>query len=258
MDYLYHFAKRRVKEEEIAYSISAVELYHVEKRGNSVHQLAAVRILPPGKDVLADYELFRKTARNPLYKSIRIRNLLDDKPWYAGSDYIFSRFPAPFFTHIRGESPLEIPLFAMDVRRKFSAIEDNIKLLKGGGRMNDMDRDDQLARRVYRLIQSYVNRRTEEKSGFKYSDFKDDKDEEGRTRYPEKYRTEREKVCSDAFLAMRGRMDRDFIEYFTGTIGSVPQYLPEAEYLSVSHALMNDWEKVKILSMLALSAHSRL
>jgi len=124
--------------------------------------------------------------------------------------------------------------------------------------MNEKDQDDLLARRVYRLIQAYVNYRTEKKSGKKYEDFKNNKDEKRRTIYPKEYREAREKVCSDAFLAMRGRREKDFVEYFTGTICSVPQWLPEEDYLAVSHALIAESEKVKTLAMLALSACSYL
>lgn len=120
--------------------------------------------------------------------------------------------------------------------------------------MSSEEWDDQLARRVYHLIQNYVNHRTEEKSGIKYDDFKDKKDEKGKTIYPAKYTEAREKVCSDAFLAMRSRREQDFVEYFAGTICSVPQWLPEEEYVAVTRALMTEWEKVKTLSMLALSA----
>ena len=116
--------------------------------------------------------------------------------------------------------------------------------------------DDRLALCVHRLIRDYANRRTEEKSGKKYADFRDQKDKNGRIKYPQEYREAREKICSDAFLAMRGRRDQAFVEYFTGTIGSIPQYLPEDDYLVVSKALLTDWEQVKTLSMLALSAVS--
>ena len=108
------------------------------------------------------------------------------------------------------------------------------------------------------LIQSYVNCKTEEKSGKKFKDFRNNKDEKKRIVYPMEYREAREKVCNDAFLAMRGRRDQDFVEYFTGTICSVPQYMAEEDFLRVATALMDDWERIKILSMLALSAHSYL
>lgn len=124
--------------------------------------------------------------------------------------------------------------------------------------MGEKEQDDQLTLRVYRLIQTYVNHRTEEKSGRKFKDFRDNKDDKNRIIFPQEYREAREKVCTDAFLAIRGRREQDFIEYFAGTVCSVPQYLSEGDYVAVAGALMNDWEKVKTLSMLALSAHSYL
>lgn len=116
--------------------------------------------------------------------------------------------------------------------------------------MAEKEREEQLAQRVNRLIRTYVSRKTEVKSGVTYDDFKKS--------YSDKYREAREKICSDAFLAMRGRREQDFIEYFTGTICSVPQFLPENDYLEIANALLNEWEKVKTLSMLSVSACSYL
>mgnify|MGYP001566400059 CR=1 FL=1 len=124
--------------------------------------------------------------------------------------------------------------------------------------MSQETADQRLALCVHRLTREYVNRRTEEKSKVKWEDFKNSKDDKGRIMYPLKYREEREKVCSDAFLAMRGRRDKDFVEYFTGTVCSVPQFLPEEDYLVVSQELINRPDTVKTLSMLALSACSYL
>ena len=122
--------------------------------------------------------------------------------------------------------------------------------------MSDQDKDDLLARRVYHLIQGYVRQRAEDKSGEKYEKFRGNKDEKGRVVYPAKYSEAVQRICTDAFLAMRGRRDKDFVEYFTGTICSVPQYLPEDDFLAVSQALATDCERIKTLAMLALSANS--
>jgi len=124
--------------------------------------------------------------------------------------------------------------------------------------MSEEERLDALGRRVYRVIREYANTRTEDKSGKKYQDFKGNRDDKGRVVYPTEYREAREKICADAFLAMRGRRDQDFVEYFTGTVCAVPHFLPEEEYLAVAHALLSDWQTVKTLSMLALSAASSL
>ena len=115
-----------------------------------------------------------------------------------------------------------------------------------------------LERRIYDMIGAYVWHRAEVKSGIKYADFKNKKTVDGKMDVPSPYREAKQKVCADAFLAIRSRRDQDFIEYFTGTICSVPQFLPADDYVFVSQALLeaDGWEKIKALSMLALSAHS--
>ena len=115
-----------------------------------------------------------------------------------------------------------------------------------------------LEKRIYEMIGAYVRQKTEARSNLKWSDFKDKKTPDGKMAIPTVYVEARQKICMDAFLAMRSRREQEFIEYFTGTICSVPQFLPADAYVFVSQALLeeNGWEKVKTLSMLALSAHS--
>jgi CRISPR-associated protein Cmx8 len=120
--------------------------------------------------------------------------------------------------------------------------------------------------RVYNLVWGFVRRRTEVKSGIRWEDFKgrrvvDPTTGKDRLDVPQKYREIRERVCTDAFLRLRGcRAREDFVSYFTGTICSVPQYLPEAEYQAVASAMLSEerWEEVKALAMLALSGLSRV
>jgi len=120
--------------------------------------------------------------------------------------------------------------------------------------MSAEDIDDQLARRIYEIVRVYVRRRTEDRAGIPFDVFRSN----GNAAQTQKYLESNEKVCKDVFLAMRSRRDEDFIEYFTGTICSVPHYLPQSEYLELSRAIMTDWQKVKTLAMLAVSAHSGL
>lgn len=257
LEYLYHLARNKVKEEELSWSLTAIELYHLEKRGKNVRLLGSERVLPEAVD-LAEYELIRETFRNPLFRARRMGNLLFGEPWHAHMDSLFSQFPIDFFV-FQGHNPISSPgFFGQDAKRTFDVLLRNLSTEGGTKDMSAQDNSDELAVHVYKLIRTYVNRRTEEKSGKKYQDFKGDRDKNGRILYPREYRESRGKVCSDAFLATRGRRDRDFVEYFTGTICSVPQYLPEADYLAVSRALMTDWQTVKTLTMLALSAQSYL
>ena len=86
----------------------------------------------------------------------------------------------------------------------------------------------------------------------KFDEFKAAKGEAGKMKYLEA----KSKVCDDAFLAMRGRRGDAFVEYFTGTICSVPQYLPEDDYLMIGQVLITDPDRIKTLSMLSLSACS--
>ncbi|HPP03146.1 MAG TPA: type I-MYXAN CRISPR-associated protein Cmx8, partial [bacterium] len=223
----------------------------LEKQGNNIRKHTSDRIVP-STWLIHDYENLMKECRNPIYKSQRIQNLLDGSPWHNGFNSIFQKYPWEFFIYSKNKTPKVINFFGQDVEKKFR----NIKMEGGSFNMDAEIKDDQLAVKIYGLIKQYVNRTTEEKSGQKYEDFKNQKNAKGKINYPEKYLETREKICSNAFLAMRGRRDKDFIEYFTGTICSVPQWMPEADYVLVGQALIENWELVKTYSMLALSACS--
>jgi CRISPR-associated protein Cmx8 len=131
--------------------------------------------------------------------------------------------------------------------------------------MSDPSQVVDLSKRVHDLVSEYVYRKSEAKSGIKYESFKDKREKDpvtGKERLavPKDYREAREKVCTDAFLRLRScRSREDFASYFTGTICSIPQYLPSEEYERISLSLLDDehWEDVKNLAMLALSALSR-
>ena len=79
--------------------------------------------------------------------------------------------------------------------------------------------------------------------------------------YPPAYLEAREKVCSDLVLGFRSRRDKDFVSYFTGTIGSVPQggtLGKSGNFSVVAQALLDPerWQDVKTLAMLATCAMS--
>jgi len=106
-----------------------------------------------------------------------------------------------------------------------------------------------LSKRVHDLVTGYVLHKTEAKSGIAWKEYNASKSE--------KYREAREKVCADAFLRLRSCRSRDdFVSFFTGTICSVPQFLPLEEYERFSLALLDEvkWEDVKALAMLTLSS----
>lgn len=116
-----------------------------------------------------------------------------------------------------------------------------------------------LQKRVYDMVAAYVYRKTESRCGITWDTVKGDLKEKGGHQV-QQYREAREKVCSGAFLSVRSRKSREeFTTFFTGTICSVPQFLPHGEYNAVADALLSDqWEDVKSLVMLALSGLSRV
>lgn len=236
LEFLYHLARKEFdRNAELLHSVSAVELYHLEKSGKNIRMLTATHVLPNRK-ILDRYAQLRKLVAHPVFKAMQISNLIKDLPWHARAAYWLEAYPAEFFLYSASTSAVDS--FGYDVRRLFKQrIEFLDKLEK-----SDMsaDEDDLIARRVYRMVGEYVRQRTDDRVG------------RGSSK-----REAREKVALDAFLAMRGRSNEEFTTYFTGTICSVPQYMgKEDEYLRVSRALVDGPERIRNLSMLALSAHA--
>ncbi len=239
-------ARKKVSNSQISDSIDAVEIYHLQKKGNSIKLLNLGRILPDRR-LLSDYELMYNTCLNPFFKSQRIKNLLAGLPWYEDMHVMFSVLPWETFAFSPGETPNLISFFGADVEKKLNAIKEELKS-KGGDNMTDEVRDDQLAIIVRNVVKSYVRVKTEKKTGFSWATQKEQS----------RFKETALKVCSQAFLDMRGRRDRVFVEYFTGVLCSVPQYMPEEDYITVVNTLLSDPDKVKCLAMLAMSATSSL
>ena len=252
LEYLYSLADHRTRESYDC--VNGVEIYHIQKQGNNVRMLAAERIVPDAK-ILQRYEAVRTNPMNPLFKRFYLHSILRDTPWYQGSLEIMSIYPVELLVYSQGSTPKNMHYFSMDASKRFYAIKEQLNILEED-MITDENRDDQLALKIHNLIRSYVRRKAEGRSKIKLDDIP--KGDDDKRIYPKDYREAVEKVCLDAFLAMRGRREQDFVEYFTGTLCSVPHYLPEMDFLLVSQALINEPDKVKTLAMLAVSASSYL
>lgn len=123
--YLFHIAQHRTQRSEISDSVVAVEVMQMQKQGNNIRALASERI-EPSKETLGQYEVIRKGCWNPLFRAKRIRNLLDDRPWYTGMDDVFATYPWEFFVHSIAQSPKKIPFFGMDAWKRFRGIESDL------------------------------------------------------------------------------------------------------------------------------------
>lgn len=256
LEFLYHLAQQRIHRQEISEVLLAIELYHQERKGNNVRMLAAER-LPADTNVLNGYARFRKYINNPLFKSLRIRNLIAGRHWHEQVQKFFTTYPGEFFIYTT-KSP-RFRFFGTDAKASFRKLIADLERLEKANMQESNPEliDDRLARRIYQLIGAYIRQRAESRSGLEVAKFT--KNEKGYREYPQKYREAVQKVAMDAFLAMRGRHENDFIDYFTGTLCSVPHYFgKEDEFVEISQAIINTPVIVKNLAMLALSAHSWL
>jgi CRISPR-associated protein Cmx8 len=255
LEFLYDLAHRRTDHDAgLSFSVTGVEWFHQEKQGNSVRMHGHGRIRAD-RALLRRYEAARLRHGNPLFKHLTLGNLLAGRPWHEGAASLCALHPAEFF--IQTAKTPRFAFFGADARHRFIAIRKDLKAQENIA-MSDPKTtppDDALIARVYQLIGAYVEHRAHEKSGYRRRDFT--KGQDGKYHYHDDLRKAVEKVTKDAFLAMRGRNDREFIAYFTGTICSVPQFFGRQEdFIGLSQALIADPDLIKDLSMLALSAHS--
>jgi len=258
MEYLYFLVVNKSRQQGDFFDfLAGLEVYHVQKQGNNVRMLGASRIIPHQR-IFEKYERMRKFNMNPVFKRFYLQNILAQNPWYFGSLKIFNMFPAEIFSWIGGKTyeDVNFKFFGIDSNREFKEIIKSLTI-KEVKAVNEESKEMFLAKIIYGMVRHYILLKALNKSGLSTIT-----DEKGQTTYPfdkKEYREAIEKVSMDAFLAMRGRKEEDFVEYFTGTICSVPQFLPQKEYLLLSDALVQGgWEKVKSLSLLAISAASYL
>ena len=234
--------------------VSSLHTIHL-KYGKGSPDIIDDIVVVPTKFLVKAYSKVVSGYFNPLFKKQLIENLFMRQAWYHGMYALLAKYPKEFFIQCP-ESPKNIYGFFRDLKRKFFFIHQYIHPgVEGGGKAEE-NKEDLLALRIRSLVSQYIQRKAEGKSRMASKEFQ--KDESGRGHYPARYREAVKNVCMDIFLAMRGRQGQCFVEYFVGTLCSVPQYLSNDDFLLISQALNNEWDKVKTLSMLAVSACSYL
>lgn len=273
MEHLARLAARFTEQKEIRASIGSVEYLHLNKVGNNVKSLAAGRVpfhsgLVQGYRAIVGEPGKPPPFRSPLFRRGLLLALLKGLEWYEPMGTMLVEKQWTFFIHSEG-SPKSLPWFWHDAAVKFQQlIADHQSDL---GRFQEMAKDNPgntaaqpltpLPLLIHRLVENFVIRKTEDKSGTKWDDFKDRKikdEKSGKERVdvPANYREAREKVASGTFLEMRSRRDQAFVDHFTATFCSIKQFLPEDDFQTVAHALLNEPDNVKTLTLLALSANS--
>lgn len=285
LEFLEHLAEltdfqiKEGKSRGVLKSVSSIEYLYLVKLGNNVKLQTSGRIAPSSDLMSGYFEIMRSGKfRNPIFRGGLLRSLLhsirEPTPWYSSFADDLQNRPWPQFVCC-DKTPRNLPWFATDAAAQFESIARNFLDVSNAFQSQFSQETLTMADApavgkpptpletlIYRLVSNYVNRKTENKSNIKWDDImkrpkiKDEKTGKERLDIPKEYKDAREKVVADAFLSMRSRREQDFVDYFTASICSVSQFLPEEEFPAVARALIQEPETVKTITLLALSASS--
>lgn len=246
-------ARIAVQEGERATSaiVLGVDVMHVDKQGNNIRLLGTSR-LDPEASMIDEYARLRLNLWNPIFRRQRLLNLINERGWYTGFDRILSQLPYEqsigdknFRRDARESFKTEVATMNREVHKQMPGTE---QLTDTESNESDSSRDLTCEELIYRLVGTYINRKLKNKYQLEWSSVKSDPKKQ--TEYEES----KEKVARDAFLAVRSRTGEDFADYFASTLCSVPQHMGEKHFETLALALHNETDKVRTLTMLALSA----
>lgn len=240
--------------------VLGVDVVHVEKQGNNIRLLGTTR-LDPDEQMLDEYATLRRALWNPLFRRQRLINLTarPGREWHEGFDALLCRVP---FKEFFAEEEAGFKYFRRDVRQAFER-EFKVKNVEAQTEMTTPEEpgedgqsesaaapDTSFEALVYRVVGAYVRRRLKSKHDLEWSAVKDNPAKR------KEYEEHRGKIARDAFLAVRSRTGTDFTDYFATTLCSVPQFLSEENFVALARALHDDADRVRTLTLLALSARS--
>lgn len=226
-------------EQATAYTVLGVDVIHTEKKGNNVRVLGVTR-LDPEPPMVNEYSRIRNGYWSPLFRKQRLLNLVNHSPWYQDYDKLLCTLPY--------KQSIENDYFRRDVREAF---QHEVKQMDESTMNEEKATNPRVDGLVFQLVRNYVGRKLESKYQLKWSEVKDKPDKK------KSYEDMKQKIAKDAFLAVRSRTEKmDFIDYFVSTLCSVPQHLKSEDYLSLTQALYSDHDRVRTLTLLALSANS--
>ncbi|MEZ5307411.1 MAG: type I-MYXAN CRISPR-associated protein Cmx8 [Pyrinomonadaceae bacterium] len=226
---------------QIADLLLGVDVLHVEKDGNNVRLWSNSRI-DPIRETIDRYENIKKRFNDPVFRKQLLANVLEERDWFHGFGALLSK--------VDKEQAIGNEWFRRDVRKAFEQFGVAIKN-KGEIEMDtstEVPKSLTIEAIVYRLVGVYVSSKLRSKYQLEWA--------EGFKGTPKEvdYNEKKRKVAREAFLAIRSRTDADFIDYFASTLCAYPQFLNEEGYGTLSTNLYQDTDRVRTLTMLALSA----
>jgi CRISPR-associated protein Cmx8 len=171
--------------------------------------------------------------------------MLNERAWFSGF--------GSFLSTTDSEQTMGSRFFRADVRTAFKDSMQGNQSTKG--EQDEVDTEtskpptnqSSVEDLIYQLTGTYITAKLRSKHKLEW------KGVQGSAREGE-YGEKKTKIAKDAFLSVRSRTGDDFIEYFVSTLCSFPQFLTEQGYSTLAQALHTDTDKVRTLTLLALSA----
>lgn len=222
--------------------VMGVDVIHTEKQGNNVRILGTTRLDPPEPQWIDKYREIREHLWHATFRRQRLLNLVGNKAWYTGFDSLLCTIPY--------EQTMENDYFRHDARESFKYEVENMS--------DEIEQNPEIEiieysceKLVLRLVKSYVFSKLEGKYQLKW------KEVQGKPTEEDDYKKKKAKIAKSAFLDVRSRTEQmDFINYFASTICSVSQRMNEDSFEKLTRDLYENTDKVRTLTMLALSANS--
>jgi CRISPR-associated protein Cmx8 len=100
---------------------------------------------------------------------------------------------------------------------------------------------------ILRIVDDYVRSKLRDKYQLEWSKLTNEAEKHA-------YSEKREAIGKEVFYAIRSRTGDDFINYFASTVCSVPHWMDQKQFVALSKELYSNTEKIRTLTMLALSA----
>lgn len=226
--------------------VFGIDVIHTEKQGNNIRVLSSIR-LDPEESMLDQYAQIRDGFWSPLFRKQCLLNLVNERPWHAGFDVLLCTLPY--------KRTIEDSYFQRDVREKLKTLSQEERQMD---EITTVDNSVSIETLVFRLVGNYVSRKLKSKHDLEWkAEWKGLKSEElnQKTDY-KKYFEMKAKVAKSAFLDVRSRTEpMDFINYFVSSLCSVPQHMKSDAYVELTQALYQDTDKIRTLTLLALSAN---
>lgn len=239
-------------EQSISSTVFGIDVIHTEKQGNNIRVLSVTR-LDPEEAMLDGYAQIRGHYWSPLFRRQCLLNLVNHQPWYTGFDALLCTLPY--------EQSIENDYFRRDVREKLKALVEEENQMDEITTTNSSTSNNSASVElmVFRLVSNYVNRKLKTKYDLEWkAEWKGLKNDElnQRAEY-KKYAEMKAKVAKSAFLDIRSRTEQmDFVNYFVSSLCSVPQHMKSEDFVDLTKALYQETDKIRTLTLLALSANS--